>query len=152
MLKWLGVAVIVLVGLLITLLGLGYLLKENKAEVTVLKVKLDQQAYTQKLNQQKQRDKQKIPATNLLTPFEVSLQQIISSNLSCDTNKQCLLFETDNKVLGCTVAINTTGAAILIKVANGSESNIAVKECLNRELAMTTNCINQQCMVDTMIK
>ncbi|MCJ8318618.1 MAG: hypothetical protein MJK12_03235 [Colwellia sp.] len=147
MFKWLGIAIIVLVGFLVVLLGLGYLLKENKAKTTVLKHKLDQQAYSQQLKQQKQSDRQKVPSSQIFTAVEQSLKQIISLNLSCQTNKQCILFETGSKLIGCTVAVNTKGAAILIRVASISTDSSLAKACLTTDLSLTTACINQGCII-----
>lgn len=147
MFKWLGIAIIVLVGFLVVLLGLGHLLKENKAETTVLKHKLDQQAHAQQLAQQKKGDRQKVPSYKKLTATEESIKQIISSNLNCETNKQCVLFETGSELLDCTVAVNTKGAAILIMVASGSENSSVSETCQTKDLALTTACINQSCII-----
>jgi len=147
MLKWLGFAIIVITGFMLVLLGLGYLLKENKTETTVLKQKLDQQAYAQKLNQKKQTDRNKVASNPSLTAAEKSLKKIISSNLICENNKQCILFETGSKLLGCTVAVNTKGAAILIMVASGSDDSSVSQSCLNKDLSLTTACSNQHCII-----
>tara|TARA_B110000090_G_C13235910_1_gene390526 strand:+ start:74 stop:337 length:264 start_codon:yes stop_codon:yes gene_type:complete len=87
MVKWLGIALIVLVSLALVLLGLGYLLKENKAEMTTLKYTLDQQAHQKKIEQQKLLNRKTPPLSQSLSSVEQSLQYVISANLSCQTNK-----------------------------------------------------------------
>ena len=147
MLKWLGIAVVVLASFLIILLGLGYLLKENKAETTILKQKLDQQTYQKQVNQQQKIERQKIPSLQALTPIEQSLQQIISSNLSCKTNKQCILFDTGSQALGCTVAVNIKGAAILIKTTGDTVEGIPINSCHTNQTLISIRCIAQRCLI-----
>ena len=127
MIKWLGIALIVLISLALVLLGLGYVLKENKAEITTLKYKLDQQSHQRKIEQQKILNRKTRPLSQSLSSVEQSLQQVISANLICQTNKQCVVFETGSKALGCNVAVNTTGAIILIKVASHFKNNLSVQ-------------------------
>jgi hypothetical protein len=148
MVKWLGIAVLVLVSLALVLLGLGYLLTENKAEITRLKFKFDQQSHLREINQRKRLNRQTKPLNQSLSNVEQSLQQVISANLSCQTNKQCVVFETGSKALGCNVAVNVTGAIILIKVASSLENNLAIQGCATRDLSRSTACIQQNCLIE----
>jgi len=144
MFKWLGIAVIVLTCILSVLLGLGYLLKENKVNTTILKQQLEQQAYQQQVDHQKKLNRQRLPTNQVLTPIEQSLQKTISANLSCKSNQQCVLFDTGSKALGCTLAVNTKGAAILIKVL--SNAKLSSNTCPASELSLTTTCKDQLCL------
>jgi len=148
MIKWLGIALIVLISLALVLLGLGYVLKENKAEITTLKYKLDQQSHQRKIEQQKILNRKTRPLSQSLSSVEQSLQQVISANLICQTNKQCVVFETGSKALGCNVAVNTTGAIILIKVASHFKNNLSVQGCTDRDLPQSTACIKDNCLIE----
>jgi len=116
MFKWLTITIIVLTGFLVVLLSLGYLLKENEVATTALKNKIASKALIkqQKQQQRKYQRKQQFLDKNL-SAKQKSQQQIIASHLSCQTSKQCLVVDTQSKALGCSVAINTLGAAILLK-------------------------------------
>ena len=148
MVKWLGIALIVLVSLALVLLGLGYLLKENKAEMTTLKYTLDQQAHQKKIEQQKLLNRKTPPLSQSLSSVEQSLQYVISANLSCQTNKQCVVFKTGRNALGCNVAVNTTGAIILIKVASDLKNTLSVQGCTDRYSSQSTACVKQNCLIE----
>ncbi len=147
-LKWLIISVIVLIGFVIILLFLGYLLKENEAKTTQLKAQLEQEAYQQ---QQKENRKNTLfPNLKIgLSPAEKSQQKIIANNLYCQSNKQCFLVHTNSQALGCIVAVNTTGAAILLKVAaehddGPSLSNSCQQEYDNQHKKLA-QCRNNLC-------
>ena len=149
MIKWFGIAIIVLLGFLTILLGLGYLLKENKVYTTELKRSLEQKSFVQQLKQQHTNAAHQVTSNLPLTVAEQSIHQIIKANLSCQSNKECVLFDTQRAKLGCTVALNTKGAAILIKVVS-LQSNQTEKACLNLSDYLSTSstaCVEQQCTV-----
>ena len=148
MIKWVGIAIIVLLVFLTTLLALGYLLKENKAYTTELKHSLEQEFYDQQLKQKQTNAAHQVTSNLPLTAVEQSIHQIIEANLSCQTNKECVLFDTQQKKLGCMVALNTKGAAILIKVMS-HQSSQTEKACLNLSDYFSTSstaCVEQQCI------
>jgi len=118
--KWLIITLIVLAGLMSVLLGLGYLLKENEVATTQLKAELEQAAIQQQAKAARKAAIQKNPLAfqkPSLSAAEISQQQIIQAHQYCETNKQCFLLQTHSPALGCFVAVNTTGAAILLKIA-----------------------------------
>ncbi len=149
--KWLLITAFALVLFLIVLLGLGYLLKENEETTNQLKVKLNQES---KLQQEKEARRQalflvktKKHITQKLTSFEKSQQKIITNNLYCKTNQECFLVQTDSKVLGCIVAVNSTGLAILLKTSNAqkvSDASNCQRE-YSRETELTLSCQNNTC-------
>lgn len=151
--KWLVITFFVLVLFLIVLLGLGYLLKENEETTNELKVKLNQET---KLQQEKEARRQalflvkpKRLLTQKLTPFEKSQQKIFTDNLYCQTNKECFLVQTDSKVLGCIVAVNSTGLAILLKTTNAQKvSKVTTNDCqqeYSQETELTLSCQSNTC-------
>jgi len=135
------------------LLGLGYLLKENEATTNQLKIKLNQE---QQLAQKKEARKQALFrvktenfATQKLTSFEQSQQKIIVNNLSCNTEKDCLVLHTNSQALGCIVAVNATGVAILLKTASEQKaSKLQTNDCqqtYSQESTLILICKNNAC-------
>jgi len=154
MFKWLTITIIVLTGFLVVLLSLGYLLKENEVAATALKNKLDSKALIKQQKQQQikyQRQQQFLDKN--LSAKQKSQQQIIASHLSCQTSKQCLVVDTQSKALGCSVAINTLGAAILLKVAatgtQTSQSTIRDDDryCAQVSTSPSAVCENSVCLL-----
>jgi hypothetical protein len=135
------------------LLGLGYLLKENEATTNQLKIKLNQET---RLAQEKEARKQALfrvkpinSATQKLTVFEKSQQNIIENNLSCKTEKDCLVLHTNSQALGCIVAVNATGVAILLKTANeqkiSNEQTNGCQQAYSQESSLKLACQNNTC-------
>ena len=147
-LKWLSISIIAVVCLLTVLLFLGYLLKENEITTTKLKVQLDLEAY-QKQEKENRRKNMFSQIPTSLSPLEKSQQKTISSNLSCQTDKQCFLLHTHSKAIGCVVAVNTTGAAILLKVFSENENQRLLNNYCQQEYikqrTLLAQCINNQC-------
>ncbi len=146
--KWLSITIIVLVAFLIVLLFLGYLLKENEEKTIELKAQLEQQAYQQhEKNRRKQSPSSHLPVT--LTALEKSQQKIIADNQSCQTAAQCFLVEINSQTLGCIVAVNTTGAAILLKTAamnnNQQLSNENCQQAYVKQNQLLAQCVNNHC-------
>lgn len=123
--KWFVIIVIVLVGFLTFLLFLGYLLKENEVKTTKLKAELEQEAY----QQQEQRNNTALHSPASLNAFEKSQQKIIKNNLHCQSKSQCFVVHTNSKAIGCMVAVNTTGAAILLKIAAENTHHSSDNDC-----------------------
>lgn len=122
-LKWLIITVTVLIGLLAILLFLGYLLKDNEVKTTKLIAQLEQEAIQQ---ERKLRNESKpYLLKNTISTFEKSQQDIIANNLVCQSSKQCFVVQTHSKNIGCLVAINTVGAAILLKASSQNKSNLS---------------------------
>jgi len=141
--KWLAIAVIVVFAFLVVLLFLGYLLKENAVKTTQLKAQLEQAA----VQQQEKSRRLNNSSANLqsqLTTIEKSQQEIITNNRSCNTSKQCFLVHTNSQVLGCIVSVNTTGAAILLKVASEKKSDETSNE-LCQQVYLKQRALNAQC-------
>jgi hypothetical protein len=135
------------------LLGLGYLLKENEATTNQLKIKLNQET---RLAQEKEARKQALfrvkpinSTTQKLTVFEKSQQNIIENNLSCKTEKDCLVLHTNSQALGCIVAVNATGVAILLKTANeekiSNEQTNGCQQAYSQESLFKLTCQNNTC-------
>lgn len=145
--KWLTITAIVLIGFLVILLFLGYLLKENEVKTTKLKAQLDQEAYQR---QTKENSKQTLPALSptFLSAFEKSQQKIIANNLDCQSEKQCFLVHTDSKALGCIVAVNTSGAVILLKINSENKNksaNTACQQEYDKAYSVSAQCKNNLC-------
>jgi len=153
--KWLIITVIVLSFFLMVLLGLGYLLKENEEKTNQLKVTLNQEALLkQEKEARKQARFQVKPVDSLtqrLTVFEQSQQKIIANNSSCDTPKDCLVLHTNSQALGCIVAVNSTGIAILLKTASEQKAaKLQTNDCqqvYSQEKILPLVCQNNTCMV-----
>jgi short subunit fatty acids transporter len=146
--KWLTITLIVLVTFLIVLLFLGYLLKENETKTTKLKAQLEYEA----VQQQEKEKRKNNPFYNLpssLSSLEKSKQKIISDNLSCQTEKQCFLIYTHSQALGCIVAVNATGAAILLKTSSDSvqqqSSRLYCQQEYSKQSDLSVKCINSKC-------
>lgn len=145
-LKWLTITLIVLTGFLAILLFLGFLLKENEEVTTKLKSHLEQQAAEENKKQQQKVASKKVIK---LTASEKSQQKIITDNQGCETDKQCFLIHTDNQNIGCIVAVNTMGAAILLKVSSQQGIDQASKEQCQQSYMqarqLSAQCINNTC-------
>lgn len=146
--KWLTITLIVLAAFLIVLLFLGYLLKENEQKTTKLKKQLEHDAYQrQEKENRKSNPFSHLPAS--LNSLEKSQQKIIGDNLSCQTDKQCFLVHTHSQALGCIVAVNTKGAAILLKISSDNESQQSSSEYCRLEYekqhALSAKCRNSLC-------
>lgn len=146
--KWLIITVIVLAGFLLVLLALGYLLKENAASTNQLKAQLEQ---TAKQQQAKEQAKQQPFQSGLaqLSANEKSQQKIIHEHQACDLDKQCFLIQTHSKAIGCIVAVNTTGAAILLKISaannNHPSATSACQQVYGQHSTATAQCVNNSC-------
>jgi len=148
MLKWLTSLLVVVLGFAVVLLALGYLLKENEAQTTALKQELDQQrARELKEQAKKERSREDVfvlePYEAEKTPLEAvvyspkvksdksqpilaSMTRVIREHSSCQSDKQCLLFNLDPKGTGCWLAVNTRGAAILAKISALHPAGVAL--------------------------
>ena len=148
--KWLTIFVIVLSFFLAVLLGLGYLLKENKAITTKLKAQLEQAANEEQAKEQRKQQPFATLKTSL-SSHEKSQKKIINDNLSCTTAKQCFLVHTNSPALGCIVVVNTTGAAILLKIATQDDSHQATSNACQQEYQqqqlLTTVCRDNNCAI-----
>lgn len=129
MMKWIVITVIVLLGFLSILLGLGYLLKENEKETTILKQQLEQiksdsptenpQANKSRATQlsdnlasfNEQREKFKQAEVNTAL-----FKSTLVSNLTCVDDQQCTLYDANFKNASCHVAVNGIGATLLSKI------------------------------------
>lgn len=152
-LKWLVITAIVLVVFLIVLLGLGYLLKENEQTTSQLKVKLAQETQRQQEKEARRQALFLVQPTSSLTPkltvFEKSQQKVIADNLSCQTTKECFLMHTNSQALGCIVAVNATGAVILLKTVDEQSSPRSIVNPCQQEYstatALSLTCQNNTC-------
>jgi hypothetical protein len=143
----------VLVFFLIVLLGLGYLLKENEQATNQLQIKLNEEAVLKQAKEARKKALFRVkPPSDLpkkLTAFDKSRQKIIVNNTSCETPKDCLLLQTNSQALGCLVAVNTTGVAILLKTANDEgllqSQNEACQQAYTRQNEIILSCQNNTC-------
>jgi len=146
--KWLSITAIALIGFLVILLLLGYLLKENEIKTTKLKVQLEQEAY-----QQQEKNNRKNSFLNsaplVLSASEMSQQKIIENNLDCQSDKQCFAVHTHSQAIGCIVAINNQGAAILLKVASQGDNKLSEDRRCEKEYqsskGISALCKNNLC-------
>ncbi len=128
MLKWLIITLIALSGLMVILLGLGYLLAENEKSSTLLKNQLALEAQLQEEKLQQKRnlsEYSKIITTNdskvtskqtnanIMALFEDTL----INNLTCVTIAQCKLVTIQFKNIDCQLASNIIGVSQLKKIA-----------------------------------
>lgn len=147
--KWFTITAVALCALLLVLLFLGYLLKENEAVTTKLKAQLDHDAY---LKQEKE-NAQSLPFANipkLLTSLEKSQQNIVAEHRSCQTDNQCFVVHTHNQTIGCIVVVNKLGAVILLKTVSqnkGTEpsANLCGSE-YSKKTELLAQCRNNLCM------
>ena len=146
-LKWFIISLIVITSFLVVLLLLGYLLKENEIKVTQLKIQLEQEAFQQQHKRQQSRFNLEI--TETLTATEKSQKQIIDHYTECQSDKQCFVVQTNSPAIGCTVAVNTTGAVILLKVSAVTENKKNVNnQCLHeyqKANKIMAQCKNNKC-------
>jgi DNA-directed RNA polymerase beta' subunit len=146
--KWLIITTIVLIGFLAVLLLLGYLLKENEEKTARLITQIEQETYQQQ--EQKMRKSAKpYLSSNTLSTFEKSKKKVIENNLYCQSSNQCFVVQTYNETIGCIVAINTTGAAILLKITSQGDNEYSTsKKCQKVYQAMNetlAQCRNNRC-------
>jgi len=126
--KWLIITLIVLTGLMVILLGLGYLLAENEKSTTLLKNQLAREAQLQEEKLQQKwnlSEYTKITTTddskttpkqtnaNIMALFEGTL----INNLTCVTIAQCKLVTIKFKNIDCQLASNVIGVSQLKKIA-----------------------------------
>jgi hypothetical protein len=146
--KWLTIIGIVLIGFLVMLLFLGYLLKENEVKTIQLKAKLANEAM---LEQAQETTKNSAVYSQItLSAFEKSQQKIIENNLDCQSDKQCFLVQTDSENVGCIVAVNTTGAVILLKVTSTKKHQSSKNFCLEtyqQAPELSAKCSNNLCVL-----
>jgi hypothetical protein len=153
LLKWLVITVTVLIFFLTVLLGLGYLLKENEQVTTKLKIKTAQDTQRKQDKEARRKAlfnvKPTLLLTQNLTSFEQSQQKIIADNVNCQSSKECFLVHTNSKTLGCIVAVNATGVAILLKTADEKYlTETAISNCqqnYSQESVLTLFCQNNTC-------
>ena len=128
MLKWLIITFIVLSGLMVILLGLGYLLAENEKSSTLLK---NQLALEAQLQQEKLQQKRNLSEyTKIITTDDVKatpkqtnanimalFEDTLINNLTCVTIAQCKLVTIKFKNIDCQLASNVIGVSQLKKIA-----------------------------------
>jgi hypothetical protein len=152
--KWLIISMIVLVLFLALLLGLGYLLKDNEEVTHQLIIKSEHDAQLKQNKEVRRQALFKIKSTPILpqklTSFEQSQQKIITENVSCESSKECFLVHTNSKMLGCIVAVNATGVAILLKtVSEEGLTKISTNDCQQnylQESVLISSCKNNTCL------
>jgi len=153
MLKWLAITLVVITAFMVILLGLGKLLHDNEQRVNA-----------QLMQETKHETPQQAvvpngPSSSKLvdksTPIEVELapdiptsisvnKTIISSNLTCVTDHQCIVVEASFTDKSCKVAINTIGAAILAKAAADKTS---IGNCLHLSENAVARCESNLCTI-----
>lgn len=128
MLKWLLISILVLFTFIVLLLGLGYLLKENKIETTAFKQQLEQERIEQKtrLIEKSAKPASLLSTAPLLKSTHSIKQKILLENLTCVSKQQCVLVNIEFSDLNCLFAINTIGASL---VKNTDIDKVAVGEC-----------------------
>jgi len=146
--KWLSITVIVLVGFLVILLFLGYLLKENEVKITKLKAQLEQEAF-QRQEKDNRKDAFFTSSQANLSAAEKSQQKIIANNLDCQSDRQCFVVHTHSQAIGCIVAVNIEGTAILLKVSSENENKSSSGRGCQKEYQklheISAQCKNNLC-------
>lgn len=167
MLKWLAIALIVLFGFIVVLLGLGYLLQANEKSTTALKQQLDQQRFIDQQRQKKRAQSSLKPNTieversisnkpsskvtlakNTKQTIDASLQrkpnyqQIITENLTCVSSAQCLVVSVEFSNQNCLVAINRIGA---VQLAKAGKVDTHIKKCTHYINDTTVQCLTNLC-------
>tara|TARA_R110002124_G_scaffold196067_4_gene363239 strand:- start:23352 stop:23825 length:474 start_codon:yes stop_codon:yes gene_type:complete len=134
MVKWLIITLIGCVGLLIILLGLGYLLSENEKSTTLLKNQLEHDAQLQQQKREQQRnishynhaDDAEIPSPLHDKSVMKSFETTLINNLTCVTIAQCQVLTVRFKNIDCRLASNIIGASQLKKIAT---KDLIIEQC-----------------------
>ncbi|KXJ56373.1 MAG: hypothetical protein AXW17_13710 [Colwellia sp. Phe_37] len=150
MAKWLTITLIVCAGLLIILLGLGYLLSENEKATTRLKNQLEQEAQLQQQKLEQQRnlshynhsDVIEIPLPSDDKSVMKNFEKTLINNLTCVTIAQCQVLTVKFKNIDCRLASNIIGASLLKKIAT---KDIAIDQCPTINSAAQLACQQNIC-------
>lgn len=160
--KWLIIVLVSLLVLMMILLGLGYLLKENERETRALKAQLDQerkaeqamakkplplvleQTPEQSLQAQYKRQLEKDLAELEYRQQDVTqIKQIIIENLVCQEVSQCRLVDTASIDLGCVIATNTIGQSML----KAFDFKVRDQACEERISDLSLTCHHNICSI-----
>ncbi len=144
MVKWLMISLLVLTSFTAILLGLGYLLNENEKRVTALKEELEQQV--ENTAPTEQADVTFVERENSASKLDIVNEsinkRIITNNLTCVADEQCLVVEAQFSDMSCTVALNVIGAA---KLAKAEKDLSEVGQCLSYSTELSAVCENNLC-------
>lgn len=153
--KWLVIFIIVVTVFAVILLGLGYLLNENEKKVNAYKKHISQTKVQQKTRENVEDEREAsgnhiidFQSENdlLIAKKQSSInQQIISTNLTCVANEQCMVVSAMFTDFTCQVAVNTIGAAKLAKV---NKDLSEVDQCPNYFADAVAVCQNNLCTLN----
>ncbi|WP_286233765.1 hypothetical protein [Thalassotalea sediminis] len=136
MLKWIIITAGVIVGFLMLILAIGYLLKDNE---------LKHRDYIEQQGLSSEKRIQTVLTDNI-QPNTISTTlsvPVIKNNLTCVNDKQCVVSEINVANRTCAVAINTIGAAQLVKVEHFTD----IKQCTDAESGMVAVCQQNLCQL-----
>lgn len=165
--KWLVIACAGFTMLLLILLLLGYLLKENEQQTRQYKAELEQarqqqqqadegiaQARSHQLSlkedfesesqQSANRYQRRLEAAVSWQQNLTEVRQVIVNNLVCTDVSQCRLVDTKNIELGCVVSVNAIGESQLAKLNFGSPS----EACEERPKDLSLICHHNICTIE----
>ncbi len=116
MLKWFVISLLVILVFISILLGLGKLLHDNEQRVTQVKAQRvtpqSVQQVTDALADESSSDDESTALDN-----RQKIAEIITTNLTCVNDQQCVVVDAQFTDVSCQLAINTIGAAILAKAS-----------------------------------
>ncbi len=116
MLKWFVISLLVILVFISILLGLGKLLHDNEQRVTQVKAQRvtpqSVQQVTDALADESSSDDESTALDN-----RQKIAEIITTNLTCVNDQQCVVVDAQFADVSCQLAINTIGAAILAKAS-----------------------------------
>ena len=147
MVKWLYISLFVLSVFTLILLGFGVLLNDNEKKHITYNQQLEQNE-----NQQKNIPNTAIVATaplvhaKSLSTIKHSINlSIITNNLTCVSDEQCVVVKAKFTDLTCDIAVNTIGAAQLLKA---KKDQTKIEKCPDFFQVNNAQCINNSCSLE----
>lgn len=140
MLKWIVITVVTTIGFLLVISFIGYQLKNNEEK---------NRAYLEQVDIKQpnlvERQKQKVRVIpEKVMPFEQSQSyQIIKQHLTCINHQQCKAISVSFADQSCVLAINSIGAARLLKAAPIDN----VGSCPNVNTHQQAVCVDNVCQL-----
>ncbi|WP_286271173.1 hypothetical protein [Thalassotalea hakodatensis] len=143
MLKWLVITIGTIIGFLLVISVIGYQLKNNEEKNRAY---LEQEHFKPTNSVERQDQKVHIAPNNTI-PFEqTNSYQIIKQHLTCINNQQCKAVKVSFADQSCLLAINSIGAARLLKAAPTEQVGSCPSISVNTEAV----CLDNVCQLKKM--
>jgi len=143
-LKWLVILLVVLTTFSVLLLGLGYMLKTNEKKTIAFMNQQEPNTLQATANKNRDISGSLRKKEQALAPNPSTIRPILAKNLTCSFDDQCVLVNAAFADLTCTVAINTIGAAQLLKA---KKDDTEIGRCLKINNAASAVCQNNICSI-----